>query len=560
MMGDLLLCLMVNFIELRKILLKAGHSFKSSSDTEVILKAFQEYGTSSFQMLNGMFAFGLYDNHKKLLFLCRDRFGIKPLYYYKDQKVFLFGSEIKALKSSFNFRASFNYQALSEYLWFGNPLGDNTFYNEVHEVTPGSFIVIGDDYFSKTKYHSFGSYIDFNMTEDYAIEKLKSLLENSVERQLVSDVPVGVLLSGGIDSSAITALASRHYNSKLKTYCIGFDYNKQNNEFNLSSIVAKRFNTDHREIFITGERLADVIENLVNAHDEPFADAANIPLYLISRELSGEVKVVLQGDGGDELFGGYSRYRTVMEINNWKLLSHVSILLKNYGTLNTRMLRFKRFLNAITENTPFKRNALLLTMESRSFPPISVLNQDLQRELININPFRRYQEVYASYPKNIESIDSLFLTDMQIILKDTFLEKVDKSVMANSLEVRVPFLDNELAEFVLSIPGNLKVKGGNQKYLLKKALNSILPREVINGRKKGFGVPYDYWLKTSLSDFFFFQINSRKATHFFDIDLINRLYDLHRKGKGNYGFMLWKVLILSVWLNKNDDFAFSKNW
>ncbi|NEV92728.1 asparagine synthase (glutamine-hydrolyzing) [Psychroflexus sp. YR1-1] len=540
-----------NFLEIKEKLSKIGYVFNSTTDTEVILKAFQEYGTACFTMLNGMFALAIYDNKDDLLYLCRDRFGIKPLYFYKDKDKLLFSSEIKAIKAYENLNLSLNYQALSEYLWFGNPLGNLTFYEQIEEVNSGTYIIIGINTFVEKKYFDINSIKENDLTENQIINRVSSLLEESVKSQLISDVPVGVFLSGGIDSSAITAFASKHYKGKLKTYSIGFDYDKGINELPLAKKIAEKFETEHHEIQISGNDLISVIESLVESHDEPFADAADIPLYLISEKLKGEVKVVLQGDGGDEFFGGYSRYNTLSSSKKWNKFSFISSLISLTKTENTKLLRLKRFLEAISDKKQYKRNALLLTMESKSSNPFLVLSSRIKEKVLDKDPFKKYQEVYSQYPKEKNSVQALFYTDAQIILKDTFFEKVDKSVMANSMEVRVPFIDNNLTDFMLSVPSSLKTKNGEQKYILKKALRGIVPDEVLDGKKKGFGVPYAYWLKTSLADYFCKQIQTKKVSNFIDSNEVLRLFTLHKNGKGNYGFLLWKVLILAIWLNNN---------
>ena len=541
-----------NFLELKEDLKILGYSFNSTTDTEVILKAFQEYGTDCFAMLNGMFALAIYDKKDNLLYLSRDRYGVKPLYFYKDEQKFLFGSEIKVIKTFDDLELSLNYQALSEYLWFGNPLGNLTFYNEINEVNSGTYIIVGSNTFVEKKYFDINSIEESKLSESQIIDQVRNLLEDSVKRQLISDVPVGIFLSGGIDSSAITAFASRHYKGKLKTYSIDFDYDKGVNELPMAKNIAEKFGTEHHEIHISGTDIIEVIELLVKIHDEPFADAANIPLYLISKKIKGEVKVVLQGDGGDEFFGGYSRYNTLNNSKKWKFFSFISSLISLTGTTNSRILRLKRFLEAISEKESFRRNALLLTMESKSSNPYLVLSDKIREKVSIKDSFKRYKEVYSQYPKEKNKIQAMFYSDTQIILKDTFFEKVDKSVMANSLEVRVPFIDNILTDFILSVPASIKTKNSVQKYILKKALRGILPEEVLDGLKKGFGVPYSQWLKTTLAEYFCQQIQTKKASSFLNTNEVLRLFNLHKKNKGNYGFLLWKVFILAIWLNNND--------
>lgn len=539
-----------NFFEIKKELKTNGVEFDTKSDTEVLLNAYIHYGDKCFSMFNGMFALAIFDNFKKELILARDQFGIKPIYIYKDSDLLIFSSEKKAIIKSKEISLKLNKQALLEYIWYGNPLGNNTFYNEINELEPGSLMKISNNRIKNHKFYDINKTNQIYISEDEAVSKIKFLFEESVKRHLISDVPVGVFLSGGIDSSAITAFASKHYKGTLKTYSICFDYDKGVNELSLASKVAKKFGTDHTEVKITGDDLINVLEALDMSHDEPFGDAANIPLYLISKKLKGKIKVVLQGDGGDEFFGGYSRYNTIKNKNNWKFLSFLPKIIEFTKTKNTKLLRIQRFIKAITHNKPYMRNALLLTMESEYSNPIRIFNESIINDLEELDPFKRYKDIYSKYSININDSQAVFFTDSQIVLKDTFFEKVDKSTMANSMEIRIPFLDKELTEFVLSLPAELKTKNGVQKYLLKKALVDLVPNEILYGRKKGFGVPYGYWLKTSLKDYFLIQLNTSKVKRYINIKVVQKMFNEHLNGKGNFDFLLWKILILSIWLNK----------
>ena len=540
-----------NFLEIKKKLLNHNYKFRSNSDTEVILNSYQEYGNKCFSMFNGMFSIAIYDIINNKLTLARDSFGIKPFYFYQNKNFFCFGSEIKAIKKHPNLNLSISKQAFSEYLWFGNPMGNNTIYNEINEIKPGSCLEINKNNIKESVFFSINRIKEIKIDEKEAIDKTRDLLEKSVKRHLISDVDVGIFLSGGIDSSAITAFASKHYRGTLKTFSVEFDFDKGINELPAAKSIANKFKTDHHEIKVSGNDIIEVIEKLVDSHDGPFGDAADIPLYLLTKKLKGKIKVVLQGDGGDEFFGGYSRYYTLNSNKYWSIFSFISVIIEKFNLQNTRLKRLQRFLSAISEKIPYKRNALLLTMESKYSNPTDILNVKWKKKLSAINPFLEYKKAYNSFDKKIDPMQALFLTDSQIILKDTFLEKVDKSTMSNSIEVRVPFLDKKLTEFVLSLPSKLKVKKDIPKYLLKKSLENIIPYEILYGKKKGFGVPYAYWLKTDLREYFLKQIRTQKVKEYFDIDKILKKFNQHIKNKGNHGFLLWKVLIFSVWLNKS---------
>ena len=537
-----------NFKELRSLLEKRGCRFKSHSDTEVILKAYIEWGDSAFALFNGMFAFAIFDRRERTLLIVRDRFGIKPLYYFHDGIRFVFASEIKSILATGFSNNKVNNQALSEYIWYGNPLGKNTMFQGINELLPGHFLQIKGGEVKEGTYYDLNKLSFQKEDEATAVVQIREKLDAAVHRHLVSDVPVGIFLSGGIDSSAITAFASKHYGDKLQTFSVGFDFEKGVNELEKAAFVAKRFGTQHNELHIKADDLVPVIEELVCCHDEPFADAANIPLFLLCREIKGHIKVVLQGDGGDEIFGGYSRYKTVQDRKKWLPFAFLAHSIPKEAN-SARLLRLKRFLTAISKKNDAIRHALLLTVETSTMPPENIFSEEIRNELKNHNPFNRYEEVYASL-YGMSTIDRLFVTDAQIILPDTFLEKVDKSTMAHGLEVRVPFLDTNLTDYAMSLPANLKVKNGEKKYLLKKSLRNIVPDSILDGPKTGFGVPYSFWLENKLNDYLIERLNDSRMSYIFDKNYINKLISRHKEGKGHSGLLLWKALQLAIWADK----------
>jgi asparagine synthase (glutamine-hydrolysing) len=542
-----------NFQEIKAKLLALRHKFFSHSDTEVVLRSFIEWGEESFSMFNGMFAFAIWDKIKKELFIVRDRFGIKPLYYLNSAQQFSFASEMKAILTVCDGLMDINKQALVEYMWYGNPLGENTFYTDIKRLLPGYYLKSQGDKITISNYWSIKKVIhdNDNKDEDNIIKKTRNLLENAVKSHLISDVPVGIFLSGGIDSSAITAFASKHYSGKIETYSVGFDFAKGINELAKAKSVANYFGTNHNELHISADNIPSIIEKLIEHHDQPFGDAADIPLYLLSKEIKGNIKVVLQGDGGDEIFGGYSRYKTLQDINKWKLIGGILNIFPHNLSKNPKWQQLKRFTSAINQKEDYKRMALLLTVETEVNHPLRILNPDLRNKIFAFNPFKRYQEMDSEYA-GIDLVQRMFYTDSSIILPDTFLEKVDKATMANSLEVRVPFLDNPLTEYVLQLPAEIKVRNGEQKNLLKAALRGVVPDNILDAPKMGFGVPYGYWLQTKLNGYM-------KEVLLSDNELINQVFDKkimmkiineHINGKGYHSFLLWKCLNLGVWLRK----------
>ncbi|MGN6264157.1 MAG: asparagine synthase (glutamine-hydrolyzing) [Ginsengibacter sp.] len=544
-----------NFSEIRKELLTLGHNFTSQTDTEVILNSFVQWGVNCFKMFNGMFAFAIWDREQNDLFVVRDRFGIKPLYYSYSEMSFAFASEVKALLVISNGTMHINDQALVEYMWYGNSLGENTMYAGIKKLLPGHYLKVKETNITETSYWSFVnlSQDDNCETEVSIVRRTKHLLENSVKSHLISDVPVGIFLSGGIDSSAITAFASKHYSGKIDTFSVGFDFDRGVNELAKAKSVAEFFGTNHHELHIRADDLPGVIDTLIDFHDEPFADAANIPLYLLSRELHRSIKVVLQGDGGDEVFGGYSRYHTLQNIKKWKIISSLLNFLPQNFSSNSKWQQLKRFLSAIGQQNDFKRSALLLTVETEENLPLRVLNPEIRNRLSHLNPFDRYKQLDDQY-SHLDVVQKMFFTDCSIILPDTFLEKVDKSTMANSLEVRVPFLDNYLTEYIMKLPSQCKVKNGEQKYLLKAALRGIVPDRILDAPKTGFSVPYGYWLRTKLNSYMkdVLLSDDPRVHNIFDRKVLAKLIDEHMQGKGYHSFLLWKCLNLGIWIKKHN--------
>lgn len=544
-----------NHLEIRDLLLALGYTFRGTSDTETLLYGYIEWGEKLFKKLNGIFSIAIYDERSDEVILVRDRFGVKPLYYYADNDYFLFGSEIKTLLEV-EIPRKLNYKNLHEFLYYGSALGENTMFDSVHKVMPGQIFKVDAKKLNIRKQYFWRPETDIvlnnTINEEQAILQTKELLENAIKRQLLSDVPVGVFLSGGIDSSAITAFASKHYDKKINTFSAGFDFDNGHNELPLAEKVAKRYGTIHNTLFVEGKDLPDIIRKMVLHHDEPFSDAANIPLYLLSKHVKDSCKVILQGDGGDELFAGYRRYHILKQYNKYKIpittLNKVGSVLPK----NNLLRKADRFASIFNEKNKANVFAKLLTIEVESRPPVRVLTSDYQSKIKDFNPFERYEEVYDRFKKLKGLPQQMLWIDTQIILPDQFLEKVDKSTMANGVEVRVPFLDNKLSEFAMSLPGSMKVKGGVKKYILKKALEGIVDNEVLYGPKKGFGVPYSNWIEKPLNGFFWESIKSKyiQKLNFLDYNNIENLTRPENGGFAANGFLLWKILNLCIWLEE----------
>jgi asparagine synthase (glutamine-hydrolysing) len=364
----------------------------------------------------------------------------------------------------------------------------------------------------------------------------------------VSDVPVGAFLSGGIDSSAVVAFATRHYAGKLKTFSAGFDFDKGINELPKARRVAKHFGTEHHEIHVKGASLPEVIEQLVMQHDEPFSDAANIPLFLMCKELKGQARVILQGDGGDEVFGGYRRYKMLHYFRVWSILAHLHRVIPLLPRNLPFARRLRRILDAFGVDDEGMRMALLLTVEAPTQPPSRVLNAEVRQAIGKLDPFARYREMYQNFI-DLDRVQRMLYTDIAILLPDVFMEKVDKSTMAHGIESRVPMLDHELTDYVLGLPSRIKIRGGRMKFLLRRALCGVLPDEVLNGPKTGFGVPYGYWLRGPLHAYACDVLigESEKKSYLFERKTLEKLLREHRLCRADHSFLLWKCMNLALW-------------
>jgi asparagine synthase (glutamine-hydrolysing) len=542
-----------NFSAIRSELIALGHVFRSRSDTEVILQAYRRWGTGSFSKLNGIFAFAIFDRRTRSVFLVRDRLGIKPLYIARMRESIVFGSEIKAILASGRVPAEPDIGCLHEYLYFGNALGRHTFYSHIDRVCPGHFIKINAETLESTTscYWSVNVLPQLRVSEADAVAEVRSLLAAAVKRQLVADVPVGLFLSGGIDSSALLALATRECGGRMQTYAAGFDYVGDANELPTARKVAAVFGSDHHEVAISAPNLPLILNEVVRAHDGPFGDAANIPLYQLAQQVSSSVKVVLQGDGGDELFGGYRRYEylALPSIAYSSARMAVPVLSALAPMLGKGGVRALRFMQALAAEPRAEQMALLLSTEGPHNLPTQVLSRDVQQEVIAQNPFARYEEVAAQLNVT-DRAQAMLHTDIQILLPDIFLEKVDRPTMAHGLEARVPFLDNEIVDYVCALPAVLKVRLGHKKKLLKQALRGIVPDFVLDGRKTGFGVPVSAWLQGPLREFCGDLLCAAPSRSLLDGNLAIKLLDEHASGRRDYGALLWKTLQLALWLEQ----------
>jgi asparagine synthase (glutamine-hydrolysing) len=540
-----------NFAQLRTELQGLGHAFRGHSDTEVLLHAYETWGLAGLERLEGIFAFALWDSARRRLILMRDRLGIKPLFYSWQGGHLAFGSEIKAVLAAGGIDRSLDDQALTEFLWFGNAFEERTIYRGVRALEPGCRLIIEDGQARLESWWRLEAWLGSaqRRTDRHdATLAVRDAVDAAVARQLVSDVPVGIFLSGGVDSSSIAASAALAGGRRLSSYSVAFDYDKGVNELPKARRVAQILGLDHHELHVRGDALEEVLSSLVTMHDEPFADAANIPLYLLARELRGTIKVVLQGDGGDEMFAGYRRYSILRAAAYWRLWPHpIEPLL--HALLGQRGARLLRMGAAAGNSDPALRMALLLTVETLRDPPTAMLTDPARRRLeASTDPFAAYRRCAARFA-NVDPVQQMLLTDLSLQLPSQFLTKVDRATMAYGIEARVPLLDEGVASLAAGLPAALKVRGNQTKIVLRDAMRKRLPADILDGPKTGFGVPYEEWLRGALHGFARAAILDTTFLERFGLDRTRLETALaeHRSRRRDRGFLLWKLMQLSLW-------------
>jgi len=540
-----------NFMELRKLLKEKGHSFYTRTDTETIVHLYEEYGEACVNALQGMFVFALWDKKEKKLFIARDRVGIKPLYYYERKGELVIGSEIKAILEHPDVSREVDLEALDLYLTLQYVPSPLTMFLGIKKLPPGHYLVWTR---SKVKIKQYWD-VTFlerkqKVDEETAKEELKSKIEEAVRVRMRADVPVGVLLSGGIDSGAITGFAAKLSHQPIKTFTIGFEAEENYNEFKEARLISKRFNTDHHEIILSASKTQELLPKLIWHLDEPLADQAAIPTYLVSRFARSEVKVVLTGEGGDEFFGGYPRYawfRIAKTLQN-KIPSNLRKFLLQVITKSLVRKERKRYAQLLLgELNDAKRH--ISWVGSLSDSNKEILYGERMKGNLNSGGIESLVSGYLEdgFEKNL--LHSLMYLDVKTWLVDDILTKVDKMSMAVSLEARVPFLDHRLVEFVATLPANFKVRGLKTKFLLKSTLDGILPAEILNKRKHAFLVPTAEWFQNGMKEFVREVLFSETTMNrgYFNPDYVKWLVNEHFAGRRNFNQKIWSLLCFELW-------------
>jgi asparagine synthase (glutamine-hydrolysing) len=546
-----------NYIELREELIKKGHQFKTTSDTEVILHLYKEYGNEFVSQLNGMFAFIIYDKRNHNIYIARDHFGIKPLYWYHDKNLILFGSEIKAILAHPDIKAIPNTENLYEYLTFQFIMGEGTMFKNIYKVQPGyySSLSLNSWDLNTVKYWEPNFQTDFYHTEEYFVSELQKILDETVMQQMRSDVPVGTYLSGGMDSSLVTIMASRFTNHQIKSFSGAFHEGPEFNELEYARIAAKRANSEIFEIFPTELEFIDTLPNLIYHLDEPVAGPGLFPQYMVSKFASKHVKVILGGQGGDEIFGGYARY----------LVAYLEQAIKGSIFESNEEEEHIVSLRSILPNLPSLKQYLPMMKsfwKDDAFEPMDRRYYNLINRMGTTTSFlqpdfmsgRNENEIFNNFSTHFNNPDTKSYYNKMTHFDLTgslpaLLQVEDRVSMAVSIESRVPLLDRRIIDLISRMPVGMKFKGGELKYLLKRTVKDIMPPEILNRKDKmGFPVPLHIWSKNHAHDFIMDTLLSKKTKerNILDTKQIEKLINSEQP----FSRGLWGLLSLEIWFNQ----------
>ncbi|MFT6690591.1 MAG: asparagine synthase (glutamine-hydrolyzing) [Colwellia sp.] len=546
-----------NYLEIRTVLEAKGYTFETGSDTEVVLKAYIEYGVDCLQHFNGMFAIAIWDGNKKELFLARDRLGVKPVYYYQTQDEFIFASETKAILKGLDSKPALNLQLIDSYMSFGYIPGENTLHQGIKRLMPGHYAVISGSEIKITEYWDLKFDNQDDKGFDYYVDESKKLLESAIDLRLRSDVPLGIFLSGGIDSSAVVGLLADKVKEPLKTFSIGYDFGKGFDETPYAQIIADKFKTEHHEIKITPSQFKEFIPEYIALMDEPVTEAAAISLFFVAKLAKEKVTVALSGEGSDEIFAGYDLYQYMSVLEKYRNAVgqggadfFAGVSNKVFGKSH----KVSKYLNMATQ--PIERRYKGMSTypdhqkEALYKPEFkSIIEQDEQVSS------RSFSKQLFEKVKGQEQLSKMLYFDTKTWLVDDLLIKADRMSMAASLELRVPFLDYRLVEFAATIPSHHKIKKGEGKYPLKKMMEGILPNDIIYRKKMGFPTPLKLMFQNELRDYAekLLLSDDTQLLQFFKVERIKQLIQEHNADKYDHHKTLWQLVVLEEWLRKNID-------
>jgi len=532
-----------NYRDIRQELITKGHTFKTNCDTEVIVHGYEEWGTECVHKFNGMFAWALWDNRTKRLWVVRDRLGIKPLYYYLNHEVFVCASEIKPILKSCVVKPMLNEDVLDAYFSVGYVPGPGTMFKGIRKVLPGHFIIIDD---SKTIDQQYWDFIPGCIQEisfSQAKDEVEELLLDSVRKRLMSDVPLGVFLSGGLDSSAVVGLMRNVVQTDpIDTFTIG--YHEGYSEENYARIVADKFKTKHHIFHLKAENFWSSLKTMVHFAEEPIVEPAAIALYHLSKLAREKAIVLLSGEGSDEVFAGYYLYRFMRNIDILqkvmpKCVYPITKIISKYLPLD----KYRKYFDWLSLPLSLRYNGtssyLTKTLKSRYYCPDFMKTKSSYLE-----------DTFSQYFNKVRGCDPLMqmlYVDTKTWLVDDLLIKADKMTMATSVELRVPFLDYRLVETAAMLPSKYKIANGMGKFIIKKIMDSYLPREIIYRKKMGFPVPTENWFRGELMADIRHKMESFKETGWFNPNILDSLVNIHEKGIEDYSKILMTLLVLNEW-------------
>ena len=547
-----------NYRQLKADLEKLGHRFRTDCDTEAVVHAYEQYGADCPKYLRGMFAFAVWDERREELFLARDRVGKKPLLYAQVGGTFVFGSEFRALLRHPEVGREVDREALHYYLSFMCVPAPLTAYRDIRKLEPGHSLTLTRE--GRVRVERYWQ-PDFNqkikITEEEAGERALELLRDAVRVRLMSEVPLGAFLSGGVDSSAVVALMSEASSAPVKTFSVGFD-EQDFSELHHARRVAEHVGSDHHEFVVRPDAL-EVLPTLVEHYGEPYADSSAVPTYYVSRETRRHVTVALNGDGGDECFAGYERYAAMQLSERYRrlpaalrerVIRPAAELLPASEARRGRVRRLQRFLRA-ADLPPVDRYARwvsVLDAEAKR----GLYTDDFRRETEGLDAARRWLAPWFARANGAGVVDASLLADTMTYLPNDLLVKVDIASMAVSLEARSPFLDHHVIEFAASLPAGLKLRGLTTKYVLKRALKKLLPAENLTRAKMGFGVPVGDWFRGRMQPFLREHLLSERAARrgLLRADAVRRMVDEHTGGRADRTHQLWTLLMLELWFQR----------
>src|SRR3954468_2468993 len=535
-----------NFRELRRELEAAGHAFYTATDTEVIVHAYEQWGKAAIGRLRGMFGLAIWDTRSRTLLVARDRIGIKPLHYATVGGRFYFGSEIKSLLEAPDLPRDLDAAALDHYLSFLYTPRDGSIFKSVRKLPPGHLLTWSDGRVEIEQYWQMPATEGFRGSEDEAVQQLRAVLSDAVRSHMVSDVPLGAFLSGGVDSSLVVGLMSEASAARVKTFSIGF-HEPGFNELQHARRVADHFGTEHHEFVVEPDGVG-ILDRLISHFDEPFADSSAIPTWYVSEMARRHVTVVLSGDGGDELFGGYDRYLPHPRVVAFDRYSPGA--LRRVAAIAASQLphgvRGKNFLRHVGRDDQGRYLDAIRFFGADEKP--ALLSADFQRAIDGPDPETRLARHFERFAR-LPWPSQMMRFDAETYLPEDVLTKVDRMSMAHSIESRVPLLDNEVIDFAATLPASLKIKDGRRKHVLKEVAATLLPRQILERRKQGFGVPLGTWFRGNLRELFADTLLSPSSLQrgYFEPAFVRRVVNEHLTGTRDHTLRLWQLVVFEKW-------------